>query len=38
MSKNMGETLMSFFIVKHFVVSPSSFSIEKLVSDFSIYI
>ena len=38
MSKNRVETLIFFFIVKHFVVSPSSFSKEKLVSDFSIYV
>ena len=38
MSKNGGETFNFIFHREAFVVSPSSFSIEKLVSDFSIYV
>ena len=36
MSKNGGETFNFIFHLEAFVVSPSSFFIEKLVSDFSI--
>ena len=38
MSKNGGETFNFIFHREAFVVSPSSFSKEKLVSDFSIYV